>query len=58
MMDHVTDELNVKMNYASAGKHVPGAERNNQTIKDWVKTTYHQLPYKQIPKVLIRKLVL
>ena len=34
MMDYVADELNVKMNYASTGEHVPEAERNNRTIKD------------------------
>ena len=58
MMDYVADELNVKINYASTGEHVPEAERNNRTIKDQVQTTYHQLPYKRIPKVLIQKLVL
>ena len=58
LMDQVADELNVKMNYASTGEHVPEAERNNRTIKDRVRTTYHQLPYKRIPKVLIRKLVM
>ena len=52
-MDDVADELNVRMNYASAGEHVPKAEQNNQTIKDHVCTTYHQLPYSCIPKVLI-----
>ena len=57
-MDDVADKLNVRMNYASAGEHVPKAERNNRTIKDRVRTTYHQLPYARIPKVLIRYLVL
>ena len=46
------------MNYASAGEHMPKAEQNNQTIKDQVCTTYHQLPYSCIPKVLIQHLVL
>lgn len=58
LMDAVADDLNVKMNYASTSEHVPEAERNNRTIKDRVRTTYHQLPYKRIPKLMIKKLVL
>ena len=58
LMDDVADDLNVKMNYASSGEHVPEAERNNRTIKDRVQTTYHQLLYKRIPKLMIKKLVL
>ena len=57
-MDSVAADLNVKMNYASSGEHVPEAERNNRTIKDRVRTTYHQLPYKRVPKLMIKKLVL
>ena len=58
LMDSVADDLNVKMNYASSGEHVPEAERNNRTIKDRVHTTYHHLPYKRIQKLMIKKLVL
>ena len=39
LMDFVADDLNVKMNYASSGEHVPKAERNNLTIKDRIRTT-------------------
>src|SRR5512137_1309271 len=46
------------MNYASSGEHVPEAERNNRSIKDRVRTTYHQLPYKRVPKTMIKYLVL
>ena len=34
MMDHVADELNVKMSYAFTGEHVPETECNNQATKD------------------------
>ena len=33
LMDNVADKLNVKMNYASTGEHVPEVKRNNRTIK-------------------------
>jgi hypothetical protein len=58
LMEDVADDLNVTMNYAATGEHVPEAERNNRTIKDRVRTMYHQLPYKRIPKIMIKRMVL
>ena len=52
VFDDVKDELNVHMNYASAGEHEPTAERNNQHIKAGVRTQYHRMPFKAIPKVM------
>ena len=58
MMDSVKDDLNVTMNYTNAGDHVPEAERNNRTLKEGIRTTYHRIPYKAIPRVMIRKLAM
>ena len=58
MMDKVKDDLNVTMNYTNAGDHVPEAERNNRTLKEGIRTMYHRLPYKAIPRVMIRKLAM
>ena len=58
MMDKVKDELEVEMNYTNAQDHVPEAERNNRTIKERVRTAHHRLPYKVIPKIMIRYLVM
>jgi hypothetical protein len=33
LMDKVSDDLDIEMNYATAGEHVPKAERNNRTIQ-------------------------
>jgi hypothetical protein len=57
MMDKVKDDLGVCMNFTNALDHVPEAERNNRTIKERVQAAYHQLPYKALPKQLIRYLV-
>jgi hypothetical protein len=57
MMDKVKDDLGVCMNFTNALDHVPEAERNNRTIKAWVLAAYHQLPYKALPRQLIRYLV-
>ena len=56
LMNQVNDELEVKMNYTSKGEHVPEAERNNRTIGERVRSTYHNLPFKVIPKVMLKYL--
>jgi hypothetical protein len=57
MMDKVKDDLGVCMNFTNALDHVPEAERNNRTIKERVRAAYHRLPYKALPRQLIRYLV-
>jgi len=57
MMDKMKDNLDVKMNYSNAQDHVPKAEQNNR-IKEWVRAAYHHLPYKKLPRVMIRYLAM
>jgi hypothetical protein len=57
MMNEVKDNLGVCMNLTNALDHVPEAERNNRTIMERVRAAYHQLPYKALPRQLIRYLV-
>jgi hypothetical protein len=45
------------MNFTNALDHVPEAERNNRTIKERVQAAYHRLPYKALPRQMIRYLV-
>jgi hypothetical protein len=56
VLDPVKDELEIHMNYTSAGEHEPTAERNNQHIKAGVRTLFHRMPYKAIPKLLTASL--
>ncbi len=58
MMDEVKDELGVDMNYTTTDEHVPEAERNNITIAERIRCTYHNLPYKAIPKLMLRYLAM
>ena len=44
------------MNYAWKGEHVPEAERNNPTIAKHIWETYHNLPYKIIPRIMLKYL--
>jgi hypothetical protein len=57
LMERVKDDLGVRMNITNALDHVPEAEQNNRTIKERVWAAYHRLPYKAIPRVMIRYLV-
>jgi hypothetical protein len=54
MMEKVKDNLDVTMNFTNAQDHVPEAERNNRTIKERIRASYHRLPYKAIPRIMIR----
>ena len=56
LMDDVSDTMDIEMNYTSRGEHVPEAERNNRTIGERIRTAYHNLPYKTIPKIMLKYL--
>ena len=58
IMDDVADDLDVKMNYTARSEHVPEAERNNRTIGERIRATYHNLPYKAIPRIMLRHLAM
>jgi hypothetical protein len=58
MMEKVEDDLDVDMNFTNAQDHVPEAERNNQTIKERIRSAYHRLPYKAIPRIMINYLAI
>jgi hypothetical protein len=56
LMDEVSDTMDIEMNYTTRGEHVPEAERNNRTIGERIRTAYHNLPYKMIPKIMLKYL--
>jgi hypothetical protein len=58
MMDKVKNNLDVKMNFMNAKDHVPEAEQNNRTSKERIRASYHRLPYKAIPRIVIRHMAL
>jgi hypothetical protein len=55
MMDQISDDLDIEMNYTTTVDHVPEAERNNCTLKERIRAIYyHMLPYKaMIPKLML-----
>lgn len=58
LMDEVNDTMGIEMNYTSRGEHVPEAERNNRTIGERIRATYHNLPYQIIPKIMLKYLAM
>ena len=58
LMEDVEDNLGIRMNYAPRDEHVPAAERNNRTISERIRVTYHSLPYKAMPKIMLRHLAM
>jgi hypothetical protein len=50
-------ECTILFNFANPQDHVPAAERNNRVIKEWVRATYHRLPYTHLPKLMVQALV-
>ena len=47
----------IRMNYATAGEHVPRAERNNRVIQERIRANYYQLPYNTLTKTLVKYMV-
>ena len=55
MMNKVSDDLDIVVNYTNASNHVPEMERNNRTIKERIRATFQRLPYKAIPCIMISR---
>ena len=58
LMDPVKDMMGVEMHYPPAGDHVPQAERLNRVIGERVRAIYHDLPYKNLPKIMWKYLAM
>ena len=53
-MDEVKDSLGITLNCPPADEKVGSAERNNRTIGERIRATYHRLPYKAMPRVMLK----
>lgn len=53
-MEELETKLDVEINFASPGDHVPEAERNNRVIQERFRILMARLPFKVIPNVMIR----
>jgi hypothetical protein len=57
LIEPLSQEFGVAMNYANPQEHVPEAERNNRVIKERVRATYHRLPYSRLPRLMVQTIV-
>ena len=58
IMDAVKDDLNITINYPPKGEKDGTAEQNNRTIGERVQAIYHYLPYKMVPKIMLKCLAM
>ena len=56
LLDVVNNGMNILMDYTAAGEHESVAERNIRTIKERIRAAIHSMPYKIIPKTMIKEL--
>ena len=53
VMTDVMDNLDIEMEYAAPGEHVPEAKRNNRVVGERIRAAYHRLPFKVIPRLML-----
>jgi len=54
LFEDIEDNMDAKFNYAPQGQHVPAVKRNNRTIADCICVAVHYLPYRNIPRLLLK----
>jgi hypothetical protein len=58
ILTDVEEILDIKLNLTNADDHVPEIERNNRFLKERFRAIFNSLPYKAIPLVMIRYLLI
>ena len=53
-MEEIQDELDIEMNFSNPGEHVGQAKRNNRFLGERIQACYQNLPYKAIPRIMIK----
>jgi hypothetical protein len=58
IMKHMEGVYGLKINYASPQEHVPEIERSIRVIKERYRAAFHRLPFKRLPKIMIKILAM
>ena len=58
LLEDVEDNMGIQFNYTNAEEHETYIERNNRTIEERCRTAYHDLPYNNVPKILIKHMAI
>ena len=51
------EDWELEFNFAAPDEHVPDIERENRVLKERFRAEYHHLPFKVIPRQMIRALI-
>jgi hypothetical protein len=58
LVHELQDVYNVSMYYANPQEHGPEAGRNNRVIKERFRSAFHRLPFKKVPKIMVKILAM
>lgn len=58
LFTNLEDKWDIKINFSLPGEHVLDIERANRTLQERYRVELYRLPYRVIPQVMIRRLVL
>ena len=56
LLNDAWEQLELTINYANTEDHVGEAERNNRFLMERFRTKFHYLPYKAMPRIMIKGL--
>ena len=54
----IEDKYDLEFNYANPREHVPDIKRGNRTLEERFRVQFYRLPFKALPRVMIRYLPL
>ena len=58
LMGLVQHDMDLTMDNCASGAHFPEAERNNRLIQDRSRSEFYRMPFKAVPRVMVRYLVM
>ena len=58
LFEEVEDELDVTFNFINPWEHKPYIEHHNRVSKERCRVIYHELPYRNVLKIMIKYLAL
>jgi hypothetical protein len=54
ILEPIEEDLQIQLVFSPANAHVPEAERNNRVLQERIRAAFHRLPYKALPKAILK----
>ena len=58
LLQHAWEQLEITINYTNTDDNVCEAKHNNRFLKEGFRTKFHYLPYKVMPRIMIKGLAI